>query len=492
MSQSLQELARAAFERGAHVPAVEFERRWFTWGELRRVAERVRHAIAASGAPEGASVAFAPRNCPSALATMLGLIAEGRTIKIVYVWQSGARIASDLARLEPCVFVASPRELGPEVRETARELGIALIELTDMDARAVAGFERSSRLVDPDAPQSPQIQILTSGTTGAPKQFPIRYELLSNVLRAGTTVMATHGADLTKLPPLLLFFPIGNITGVYSTVPTLIQGIPIVLLERFTLDGWRDHVRRYQPPQTGVPAAGVQMLLDANVPREELACIKSLGTGAAPVDPAVQREFEQRYGIPILLSYGATEFGGRVTAMTAALYAEFGKRKLGSVGRAVPGAKVRVVHPETFEELGPNQEGLFEVVSPHMGSDWIRTTDLGVIDEDGFVFHRARADGAIMRGGFKVLPETIERGLALHPAVVASAVVGIPDRRLGQVPAAAVQLRTPASNEALEAHLRQHVPATHIPTQWRVVAELPRNASMKVDRLGVKELFKAH
>jgi long-chain acyl-CoA synthetase len=490
----LQDKARAALARDAAQPIVEFEHRWYTWGELRHVAQRLSTLIAESGASGKATVAFAPRNAPSSLAALLGFIADGLTVKLIYVFQSHAGIARDLERLRPSVFVASPKELSDEVRSAARALGIAVIELTDMDAHAVPGLERTEHPVDPQAPASPQIQILTSGTTGLPKQFPIPYDMLTTVLRGGTTVFASHGADLANMPPLLLFFPIGNITGVYTSVPTLIQGMRVVLLERFTLDRWLDHVRRFQPPQTGLPAPAVRMLLDANIPREELACLKSLGTGAAPVELDVHRAFEERYGIPLLLAYGATEFGGRVCTMTAALHAEFGKQKLGSVGRPIPGAKVRVVDPETGEELPANREGLLEVVSPHMGPDWIRTTDLGIIDEDGFVFHRARADGAIMRGGFKVLPETIERALLLHEAIADVAVVGIADRRLGQVPAALLQ-RKPGSAEPatteLEAHLRQHVLATHIPTQWRFVEEIPRNGSMKVDRVAVRKLFEA-
>jgi acyl-coenzyme A synthetase/AMP-(fatty) acid ligase len=127
-----------------------------------------------------------------------------------------------------------------------------------------------------------------------------------------------------------------------------------------------------------------------------------------------------------------------------------------------------------------------------MGPDWIRTTDVALIDEDGFVFHRARADGAIMRGGFKILPETIERALLLHPTISTAAVVGVADRRLGQTPAAAIQLKPGADQPAiseLEAHLRDHVLATHIPAHWRFVADLPKNPSMKIDRLGVRALF---
>ena len=108
------------------------------------------------------------------------------------------------------------------------------------------------------------------------------------------------------------------------------------------------------------------------------------------------------------------------------------------------------------------------------------------------MFHRGRADGAIMRGGFKILPETIERALLLHDAISAVAVLGLPDQRLGQVPAAAIQLKPGVDRPEvadLEAHLRRHVYATHIPVAWRIVEELPRTPSLKIDRPAVRRLF---
>jgi acyl-coenzyme A synthetase/AMP-(fatty) acid ligase len=103
-----------------------------------------------------------------------------------------------------------------------------------------------------------------------------------------------------------------------------------------------------------------------------------------------------------------------------------------------------------------------------------------------------RADGAIVRGGFKLLPETIERALMLHESVAAAGVLGLHDQRLGQVPAAAVQLKPdvePLGVAELEAHLRGHVYSTHIPVTWRFVEELPRTPSLKVDRLALQALF---
>ena len=135
-----------------------------------------------------------------------------------------------------------------------------------------------------------------------------------------------------------------------------------------------------------------------------------------------------------------------------------------------------------------------EVQTPRIGPHWIRTTDIVLIDDDGFVFHKGRSDGAIMRGGFKLLPETIGRALVQHPKVAAAAVVGIKDERLGQAPVAAIQLvpgETELTEAELEAHLRKHVYATHIPVAYRFVESLPRTPSLKVDLPAVRALFES-
>jgi acyl-coenzyme A synthetase/AMP-(fatty) acid ligase len=180
--------------------------------------------------------------------------------------------------------------------------------------------------------------------------------------------------------------------------------------------------------------------------------------------------------------------------MTADLHATWGKQKFGSVGRSLPGVQLRVIDPDTGAVLAPGQEGILEVIAPRIGPEWIRTSDIAMIDADGFLFHRGRADGAIMRGGFKLLPETIERALLLHDAISAAAVVGIADKRLGQVPAAAIQFKPGVEQPtiaALEAHLRDRVLSTHIPTVWRFVDALPTTPSLKIDRPAVRRLFAA-
>jgi long-chain acyl-CoA synthetase len=488
---ALEQLTLRALVREASRPCIEFEDRWFTWGEMRHVAERVGAHIDASGAPPGSPVALIARNRPSAVAALLGLIARGCTVRMVHAFQSPAAMARDVERLKPSALIGAAEDFTSEILSVLRTHGIAAIVISDMDATAVPGLERSEGR-DVQVPAFPQLEILTSGTTGPPKHFAISFDVIARH-HVGVHMLASNpGIDPLQMPPMLLFFPLGNISGVYSTIPTMLRGRRAELWDRFSVASWHRHVLRYRPELSGVPPAGVQMVLDANIPPADLASIRLLSTGAAPLDPTVQRAFEERYGIPILLSYGATEFGGPVAAMTADLYPEWGKRKFGSVGRPLPGAQLRVIDPDTGDVMPPGKEGLLEVVSPRLGPDWIRTSDIALIDEDGFLFHRGRADGAIMRGGFKLLPETIERALLLHPSISAAAVVGVPDSRLGQVPAAAIQLKpavlTPDLAD-LEAHLRAHVLATHIPVTWRFVQELPRNPSMKIDRPAVLRLF---
>lgn len=490
---ALSELATRALAHEEARPAIEFERRWFNWGEVRHVAHRVGTHIAASGAPPGAPVAFVARNRPSAVAALLGLIAGGYTIRMIYAFQSAAAIARDIERLKPAAVVAAAEEFSDTVRGVLQQRGIAGVFIEEMEATSLPGFEYSTAS-DIDIPVEPRIEILTSGTTGPPKHFAVNYDLIAKHHIGTSLTQQGEGPDLLHLSPAILFFPLGNISGIYSTIPTMLRGRRAVLLDRFSVAQWHDYVLRFRPDMGGLPPAGVQMVLDAGIPPEDLACIRYVSTGAAPLDPTVQRAFEERYGIPILLSYGATEFAGPVAAMTAALYPEWGQKKFGTVGRPLPGAQLRVIDPDTGSALPPSHEGILEVISARIGPDWIRTADVAVIDADGFLFHRGRADGAIIRGGFKLLPETIERALVLHDAISAAAVIGIADKRLGQVPAAAVQLKpgapTPTIAE-LEAHLRNEVPATHIPVAWRFIDALPRNRSVKVDRPALRRLFES-
>jgi acyl-CoA synthetase (AMP-forming)/AMP-acid ligase II len=164
------------------------------------------------------------------------------------------------------------------------------------------------------------------------------------------------------------------------------------------------------------------------------------------------------------------------------------------VGRAHAGCDLRVVEPDTGVVLPPDAEGVLEVRTAQLGDDagWIRTTDVARIDADGFLFILGRADQAIIRGGFKVLPDDVRAAIERHPAVRFAAVVSRPDDRLGAVPVAAVELRAdagPVGADDLLGHLSGLLARYEVPVELRIVGELPRTPAGKPDLAAVAALM---
>lgn len=489
-ASELSKLSAAVLERPSSDHAIEFEGHWYSWGDMKKIASEVQSLVTQSGAGATSKIALVAKNRPSAIAAYLGLLQQSFSFRMVYPFQSSTSMVHELEQIKPSVVIAAEETYDSELTDALSANGIAAISLTESSAQFVDRLDKST--IEASCSDQPFIEIHTSGTTGKPKPFVFDYQTIATKIVGGRRTPSAEGADPQSLPPILMYFPTGNITGLHSTITPLLLGQRGVLLDRFNVEGWYDHLKRYQPPTAGLPPAGVQMVLEAELPVEDFRCLRMIGTGSAPLDRHVHRAFEERYGVPILLAYGATEFGGPVTSMTLDLHTKYGLEKLGSVGKPFPGVKLRVMDITTNKELPAGTKGLLEVVSPRVGEDWIRTSDVAYLDADGFLFLCGRADGAIMRGGFKILPETIEAALVLHQAVAAAGVVGVDDHRLGQVPAAAIQLIKGAekpSFKELEQHLRNHLTATHIPVKWKYVSELPRTASYKVHQPALKELF---
>jgi acyl-coenzyme A synthetase/AMP-(fatty) acid ligase len=333
------------------------------------------------------------------------------------------------------------------------------------------------------------LQILTSGTTGPPKRQAIKTAVLER-----TVFSVTSGETAPPdAPPELAYWQFGGI-GVCQLIAGVYNGRRIVILERFTVDGWLHAVKAHRITRSGVQPAVIRMLLDADVDKEDLASLDFLISASGPLDPETRDEFEARYGIPVMLAYGATEFAGSLCAWTADMSREFGESKRNSVGRPLSDAQLRIVDPDTGAEVAVGERGLLEAKVAPISPDWIRTTDIASIDADGFVTLHGRADGAINRGGFKILPETVRGVLVSHPAVRDACVVGVPDKRLGQVPFAAIEVAagmTVPSDDELKDLVRQALPRYNVPVAFAVVDELPRNPALKVSLPDIATLYEA-
>jgi acyl-coenzyme A synthetase/AMP-(fatty) acid ligase len=339
--------------------------------------------------------------------------------------------------------------------------------------------------------------MLSSGTTGAPKRIPLTVESLQKALQGA----ASYEKDRRQGEPArlrggvqIVTAPLSHIAGVTAVMNNVLAGRKICLIDKFTVEGFADAVRRHRPKVAGAPPAAIRMILDANVPREDFSSLVAFRTGTAPLDPVLADAFMERFGIPILQNYGATEFAGGAAGWTLDDFRQHWQDKRGSVGRLNPGTQGRTVNPDTGEILPPGECGLLEIQAPNIGDgkSWVRTTDLAVVDTDRFLWIKGRHDNAIIRGGFKILPDDLVRAIEQHPSIREAAVVGLSDARLGQVPAAAYILKSGAtapSEAELREFLRDRLMPYQVPVRLLAVAELPRTSSLKANQPALRALF---
>lgn len=477
--------ASLAGYRGA--PCIEFEGRWYSGDDVIAYVDAINEALRDAGVAEGAAVGVVARNRPPHAAAVVGLLAAGRWVSMIYSFQSPESIARDVEQLAPAAVVADREDWTEPVIAAARRAGTAgiAIDLRPSAVEVVPGLEQTGRNHGGDG--SAGLRVLTSGTTGPPKRHEIPAEVLEH------TVFSVSGGTATADdPPELMYWPLGGIGGVCQLITGAYIGKRIALLEKFSVSEWVRVVSTYGIRRSGLQPAAVRMLLDADLPRDALASLEYVVSASGPLDPETRDAFEERYGVPVLLAYGATEFAGSVCTWTPELYREFGAVKRSSSGRVLPDTDVRILDPDTGAELPTGEQGVLAARVASISPDWIRTTDLASIDADGFITLHGRADGAINRGGFKVLPEVVRRVLVSHPAVRDAAVVGVPDSRLGEVPFAAVEpiagQPAPAAADLIEL-VRDRLPRHCVPVDVVVVDELPRTQSLKVSLRDVAAMY---
>lgn len=476
---------------------VLYEGRWRTRGEIGALAASVEEQLRAAGVDEDLAVGLVLRNRPSGYAALSSLVATGRTVVLVSPFQAAGAIAADVLKLNLAAVVAAVEDWTPEVVAAAGQAGSAGVGLDEDAARRVGGLETPNPTVGHLRAPDVAVQMLTSGATGAPKRVPLSRSGLSLAIAdqvRSAAAMGESSPDAGLAGTLIQYAPMVQLSGLFNALQAAFEGKPLALMDKFSPTAWVACVRSCRQTMLALPPAMMRMVLEADPPPQDLASLRAVRSGAAPLDAQTRDAFEARYGAPVLGIYGATEFVGPIAGWSLEDHATFGTAKRGSVGRIWPQvAEARVVGPATGEDRGRGPEGILEVLVRRAGPDWIRTNDLATIDGDGFLFIHGRADDAINRGGFKIPPDVISDALRAHPAVYDAAAVGLPDKRLGQVPAAAVELRpgAMASEDELLDYARARLIKYQVPVRIMIVPELPRTPAQKISRPGVYQLFEA-
>ncbi|WP_036714137.1 class I adenylate-forming enzyme family protein [Paracoccus sp. J55] len=473
--------------------AVEFEGRWHPWGELSAAKTQVEKLLDEAEISAGGRVAILLRNRPEIVPAVLAVVATGRCLVTLNPSLPDEALAADLARSEVPVLIGTGADLvRPGIAEAAREAGALCLRVEggqSLGVSLVAGPHRT--LWKRPAAEGVAVEMLSSGTTGAPKRIPLSVQNFQKSMEDYQSYESDGGGEpKLRSGVQILNSPFSHIGGLGRLMMAVVSGRKMCLLERLKLEPFVDAISRHKPKVTSGPPAVLKMILDADVPAEALESLRAFRVGTAPLDPDLADAFFDRYGIAVLQNYGATEFGGGVAGWSMPDYKKYRVEKRGSVGRISPSFEGRIVDETSFEVLPAGETGLLELRSDNINNGaWVRTTDLAVIDSDGFLFIRGRADGAIIRGGFKVLPEEIIRVLDALPAVKEATVIGRKDDRLGQVPVALVVPHDSCSEDGLRAAVKEKLLPYQVPTRFHIVEQLPRTASMKVDQRAVHALL---
>jgi long-chain acyl-CoA synthetase len=470
---------RAVLDLRPDGPAVEHDGDWLTWGQIAASARRIESLGVADN-----QVGILLRNTPAHIAAFLGVLIGGGTVVVINPSRGDDRIRADIESLQLPLVIGTDDDLTTLVTPTPYTATVAIAGLAD--ALTVSAVDEK---ISDAGRAGVAVRMLTSGTTGPPKRIDLTYDMLAR---------SVIGTDFDVAPPpteprrgvAIVNAPLVHIGGVFRVLQCVCEARPFALLDRFELDRWADAVRRHRPQAVSLVPAALRTVLHSDLTRDDLQSIRAVTSGTAPLSAEDADTFTEKFGIPVLTSYAATEFGGGVAGWTLRDHQKYWHTKRGSVGRATLGAQLRVVDDDG-NSLADNQPGLLEVRPGQLGPSggWMRTTDMARIDADGFLWILGRADQAIIRGGFKVMPDDVRSALESHPAVQGAAVVGRPDERLGETPVAMVELRDAVEVDTLLDHLRTRLARYEIPTDIAIVEQIPRTPSGKADLTAVRGHF---
>ena len=479
MANPLADLAAAAAARLPEHDALAFEGTVLRSGELAARTARLAAGLQAWGVRPGDRVAVVLPNLPELL-MLYGAL-----------WRAGAVATPALPALTP-----------HEVRHVLADSGAVLLITEDprltglgapvLDLEGLRALEAAEPL---DAvargPEDLAALLYTGGTTGRAKGVMLSAGGLVAITGSRESVTAQAGARTSVVP-----LPLSHVYGLVTTAARMHLREPalLVLQRRFDAAGWLDLVEEHRGEAGAMVPSMVQQLLRQPLEERDLSSLTYLTTGGAPLPLPVWEELERRLPwVRLCDGYGCTEATSTVTMNPP------DARRHGSVGLPVPGVSLRIDTPvDGVGEVLVRSPGVMigyhgdpDTTAATVVDGWLRTGDVGRLDDDGYLWVVDRTKDVILRGGFNVYPRDVEDALLGHPSVAAAAVVGRPHPVLGEEVVAFVSLRASATVEELLAFGRERVAAHKAPRELYVVDQVPLTSVGKTDRKAARALLAA-
>jgi acyl-CoA synthetase (AMP-forming)/AMP-acid ligase II len=443
-------------------------------------------------------VAFVDVNSEALPVALFGAGMAGLPFAPVNYRLTDEQLTAILRRLTPGVVVA-----GPDAVDRVSGIdGLQVVPRDELLAATGPDGEVDLPFVDPE---EIAVLLFTSGTTGEPKAAVLRHRHLTAYILGSVEYLGSgeDDAQLVSVPPY-------HVAGVSAVLSSLYSGRRIVYLPAFEPEAWVRTVVGEGVTQAMVVPTMLGRVLDVLAEQGgDLGSLRHLsyGGGRMPVE-LIERAVATLPGVAFVNAYGLTETSSTVSVLGPDEHREAVatddpavRRRLGSVGRPLPGVELEIRDAEG-NVVGPGERGEIhvrgeQVAGEYLGRSvltedgWFPTNDLGHLDEDGFLYLDGRLDDVIVRGAENLSPGEIEDVLLAHPAVTDACVVGVPDPEWGEAVAAAVVCREPVTADDLKGWVRDRLRSTRTPAVLQFREELPYNETGKLLRRVVRDELQA-
>jgi long-chain acyl-CoA synthetase len=474
-----------------------------TYGELRQHVDSMRGALDGMGIGPDDRVGLLLPNSTAFAVSYLAVLGTGAVAVPMNPASPAAEIQRELAATRATTVVVAP-----PAHDAFRAVDRAALTVEHViagDGAHIDGAERLDRLVARRRKSPPArdrarddvaVLMFTAGTSGPPRAAMLTHgNLLANIEQ----VQAHPGRALTADDVCLGVLPFFHIFGLNVTLGlSLSAGAAIVVEQRFDPVATLEEIRFHQvtvvagaPPMYAAWAAP-----DLGVDPTAMETVRLAVSGAARLPEEVAAAFETRFHIKVSEGYGLTEASPVVTSSAG------DEPRPGSIGVPLPGVDVRLVDEEGEDALvgdpgeiwvrGPNVfAGYLDdeaTTARVLAGGWLRTGDIAVADDDGYLYLVDRAKDLIIVSGFNVYPAEVEEALLVHPGVAEACVVGVADEITGEAVKAFVVAGSghQLDEDELRAACAERLARYKCPTAITVVDEIPRGLAGKALRRALR------
>ena len=507
VDSTLGDLLRTAAREAPDAEAFRYRAERLTYGDWDALADRLAGGLAVRGVREGDVVALLLPSTPLYLVAYLATARLGAVTTGINARYRRTEIGHILARARPRLLLAVERWHDADFRAMVDPLPgrpeVVWLDGDELRSDTRAAVQRIAGTAPPatarDVPvEAPAAIVFTSGTTGAPKgAWYAHRSLLALAEIEARRHTGRAGRAPLHLAAGLSFAHVGSMARIAIQIgnrgATLIHDTfdPGAVLETIEREGLT-HIG-------AIPTQAIMLLDHPDRPRRDLRSLRQVLLGGAPSSPELIRRVQEELGVEVSVRYSSTEVG----IATASLPEDPPERLATTVGKPTSGVELRIARdgralpagevggveirsPATMRGYWNDPEATAAVLDP---DGWIRTGDLGFLDEAGYLHLRGRQSEMFIRGGFNVYPNEIEDLLARHPKVARAAIVGMPDPVFGEVGWAFVVPRSdaePPTLAELRAFVGGELASFKRPDGLTLLPDLPVTPMYKVDKQALR------